>query len=511
MQNGPITHVIIVGGGTAGWMTAAALASVFGQRLTIRLIESKDIGTVGVGEATIPQIRFYNAQLGLDENDFMRQTQATFKLGIEFVDWTRPGHAYLHAFGAVGGRDVGAVPFYQYWLKMRQRGEADDLGAYMLNTVLARHNKFMRTAPVSPSPLGNIVYAFHFDASLYAMYLRAYAEAHGVRRTAGTVVDTMLRGEDGYLEAVILDSGERVAGELFIDCSGFRGLLIEQALQTGYVDWSRYLPVNRAVAVPCASVQPLTPYTRATTRAAGWQWRIPLQHRIGNGYVYCSDDISDDEAAATLLAHLDGKALADPRPLRFVTGMRKKFWHKNCVAIGLASGFLEPLESTSIHFVQSSIAKLIAYFPDRHFHAADIEQYNRLTQGEFERSRDFIVLHYKAAGRQDTPFWQRCQALEMPPTLQEKLALFRNAGRLHREQAELFTEVSWLQVLVGQGVLPQTYHPVVDLHTDAEIRHLLAGTRKVLQDMAADVPDHSAFIANHCATMASSAYACEEA
>ena len=504
MQNEPITNVIIVGGGTAGWMTAAALVTVFGQRLTIRLIESEAIGTVGVGEATIPQIRFYNAQLGLDENDFMRQTQGTFKLGIEFVDWTRKGHAYIHAFGSVGGRDVGAAPFYQYWLKMRQTGEADELGAYMLNTVLARHNKFTRKGQVFNSPLGNLVYAFHFDASLYAKYLRAYAEAHGVRRTEGKVVDTLLRGEDGYLDAVVLDSGERVAGELFIDCSGFRGLLIEQALRTGYVDWSRYLPVNRALAVPCESVQPLTPYTRATARSAGWQWRIPLQHRIGNGYVYCSDDISDDEAASTLLASLDGKPLADPRPLRFVTGMRKKFWNKNCVAIGLSSGFLEPLESTSIHFVQSSIAKLIAYFPDRHFHAADIEQYNRLTQFEFERSRDFIVLHYKATERQDTPFWKRCQAMEMPPTLQEKLDLFRSAGRIHREHEELFTEVSWLQVLVGQGVMPKTYHPVVDLRTDDEVRRLLAGTKEVLHDAAAAVPDHGAFIANHCATGASS-------
>jgi tryptophan halogenase len=251
-------------------------------------------------------------------------------------------------------------------------------------------------------------------------------------------------------------------------------------------------------------VQPLTPYTRATARSAGWQWRIPLQHRMGNGYVYCSDDISDDEAAATLLASLDGKALADPRPLRFVTGMRKKFWNKNCVAIGLSSGFLEPLESTSIHFVQSSIAKLIAYFPDRHFHAADIEQYNRLTQFEFERSRDFIVLHYKATERQDTPFWKRCQAMEMPPTLQEKLDLFRSAGRIHREHEELFTEVSWLQVLVGQGMMPKTYHPVVDLQTDDEIRRLLADTKEVLHDAAAAVPDHGAFIANHCATVASS-------
>jgi tryptophan halogenase len=504
MQNGHITNVIIVGGGTAGWMTAAALAAAFGQRLTIRLIESEEIGTVGVGEATIPLLRSFNAQLGLDENEFMCKTQGTFKLGIEFVDWARQGQSYIHAFGSVGGGDVGLAPFYQYWLKMQQRGQADELGAYSFTTVLARHNKFMRKANAPYSPLENIVYAFHFDASLYAKYLRAYAESHGVRRTEGKVVDTVLRGEDGYLDAVVLESGERVEGDLFIDCSGFRGLLIEQALHTGYVDWSHYLPVNRALAVPSESVQPLTPYTRATARSAGWQWRIPLQHRIGNGYVYCSHDISDDEAASTLLDNLEGQPLADPRPLRFVTGMRKKFWNKNCVAIGLSSGFLEPLESTSIHFVQSSIAKLITYFPDRYFRDADIEQYNRLTQFEFERSRDFIVLHYKATERQDTSFWKRCKEMEVPSTLQDKLDLFRSAGRIHREREELFTEVSWLQVLVGQGVIPKTYHPVVDLLPENELRRLLAGTRKALHEAAAVVPDHGFYIANHCATVAAS-------
>jgi tryptophan halogenase len=499
MHNGRITNVVIVGGGTSGWMTAAALAKVFGQRLTIRLIESDEIGTVGVGEATIPQLRLYNATLGLDEDEFMRKTQGTFKLGIEFVDWTRKGHSYIHAFGPVGGRGLGWLPFYQYWLKMRQAGEAGELGEYTFNAILSRQNKFMRGAKVQNSPLDSLVYAFHFDASLYARYLREYAEARGVRRTEGKIVDTVLRGEDGYIDAIVLDSGERVEGELFLDCSGFRGLLIEQALKTGYVDWSHYLPVNRAVAVPCESVPPLTPYTRSTTQAAGWQWRIPLQHRIGNGYVYCSDYISDDKAAAMLLSNLDGKALADPRPLRFVTGMRKKFWNKNCVAIGLASGFLEPLESTSIHFVQSSITRLIAYFPDRQFREADIEQYNRLTQFEFERSRDFIVLHYKATERHDTPFWQHCQAMDIPPTLQEKLDVFRSAGRIHREHEELFTEVSWLQVFVGQGVMPKSYHPVVDMHTDDEVRRMLAGVKKVLYDSAKMLLTHSEFIAKHCA------------
>ncbi|MEO8012354.1 MAG: tryptophan halogenase family protein, partial [Dokdonella sp.] len=328
----PIRKVVIVGGGTAGWMTAATLVKLFGDTLDVRLVESDEIGIVGVGEATIPQIRLFNATLGIDEDEFLRETQGTFKLGIEFVDWTRPGDRYIHAFGSVGGRDLGLVPFYHYWLRRQREGAALDLGSYTFNTVAARAGKFLRGTNVQNSPLSNVFHAFHFDAGLYARYLRRHAEPRGVRRTEGKVLDTQLRATDGFIEAIVLDSGERIEGDLFIDCSGFRGVLIEQALHTGYDDWSHWLPCNRALAVPCASVSPLTPYTRSTARSAGWQWRIPLQHRIGNGYVYCSDAISDDEAHATLLANLDGEALAEPRPLRFITGMRRKFWNRNCVA-----------------------------------------------------------------------------------------------------------------------------------------------------------------------------------
>jgi tryptophan 7-halogenase len=493
-----IRRVVIVGGGTAGWMSAAALSKLLDRKIEIRLIESDEIGIVGVGEATIPQIRLFNATLGLDENEFVRQTQATFKLGIEFAGWLREGSAYLHAFGPVGGRDLGLVPFYQYWLKLHLAGEASGLGDYVFNAIAARGNRFMRSADIQNSPLSNIAYAFHFDAGLYARFLRTYGEARGVMRCEGKVVDTLLNAESGFIEAVQLQSGERIEGDLFIDCSGFRGLLIEQTLQTGFEDWSHWLPCNRALAVPCASAPVLTPYTRATARSAGWQWRIPLQHRIGNGYVYCSDYISDDEAAASLLGQLDGAALAEPRPLRFVTGMRKQFWNRNCVAIGLASGFMEPLESTSIHFIQSSIAKLVALFPTRNFDAADIAEYNRQVQFEFERSRDFLILHYQANQRIGQPFWDRCRTMAIPQSLQHKLDLFRSHARIFREHEELFTESSWLQVLVGQGVLPRGYHPMVDLLADNETREFVANVRRVLERSAEAMPDHAAFIARTC-------------
>jgi len=498
MTDHRIQNVVIVGGGTAGWMTAAALSKVMGSTVAIRVIESDEIGIVGVGEATIPQIRNFNATLGVDEDEFMRRTQGSFKLGIEFVDWWRPGERYMHAFGSVGGRDLGLVQFYHYWLKLRQAGEVSELGAYTFNAIAGWRNKFMRGADIDNSPLSKVAHAFHFDAGLYAKYLRGLSEARGVIRTEGKIVDARLRGEDGFIESVRLENGEVIAGDLFIDCSGFRGLLIEQALKTGYEDWSRWLPCNRALAVPCESTSELTPYTRSTARDGGWQWRIPLQHRIGNGMVYCSDHMSDDEAASTLLANLDGKPLAEPRPLRFVTGMRRKFWNRNCVAIGLASGFMEPLESTSIHFIQSSIAKLIACFPDRNFDPTVIGEYNRQVQFEFERSRDFIVLHYKANERSG-PFWRHCREMEVPDTLTQKMELFRRSGRIFREHEELFTEVSWLQVFLGQGVMPRAYHPMVDALSHQEITQMVAGTRKVLEACAAAMPSHREFIARHCA------------
>ncbi len=499
VARGPVASIVIIGGGTAGWMTAAAFAKVLGRSHAIRLIESEEIGTVGVGEATIPQIRQFNQSLDFNEDDFVRKTQATFKLGIQFVDWARLGDSYLHSFGVLG-RVRGLLPFHQYWLKAHLKGLVSDIAPYCLNSVAALQGKFLRPPDLGPeSPLSNIAYAFQFDAGLYARFLREFAERGGVRRTEGRVRETVLRATDGFIEAVVLESGERVTGDLFIDCSGFRGLLIEQALQTGYERWDHWLPCDRAMAVQCESAGPPTPYTRSTARAAGWQWRIPLQHRIGNGYVYSSKHVGDDEAAATLLKHLDGKALGDPRPLRFVTGRRKQAWNRNCVAIGLAAGFMEPLESTSIHLIQSAITLLLSFFPDRGFDQAAIDRFNQKSAFEWERIRDFLILHYHATERSDTDFWTYCRTMSIPSQLQEYIDLFRGTGRFYRENEELFTQISWIQVMLGQRITPRGYHPLVDLLTDAELIEFLGNVRHVIGRCADAMPPHEKFIERYCA------------
>ena len=436
-----IQDIVIVGGGTAGWMTAAALSKVLGGAYRIRLVESDEIGIVGVGEATIPMIKLYNQALDLDENEFVRQTKGSFKLGIEFRDWGRLGDNYVHGFGKIG-QDLGLVAFYHYWLKLHHAGKAAPLEDYSINTAACRHGKFMRAVTDRPnSPLADIAYAYHFDAGLYGQFLRRYAEARGVQRIEGKVVDVQLHAETGFVESVTLDRGERIEGQLFIDCSGFRGLLIEQALKTGYIDWTHWLPCDRALAVPCVNAAGgITPYTRSTARSAGWQWRIPLQHRIGNGYVYSSQFISDDEAAATLLANLDGKPLDDPRPLRFVTGKRRKFWSRNVIAVGLSSGFMEPLESTSIHLIQSAIARITAFFPHAGFNQADIDTFNAHSDFEFDRIRDFLIAHYHATERDDTPFWDHCRTMTIPDSLQQRLELVAAAigqvtGSTHEKPA----------------------------------------------------------------------------
>jgi tryptophan halogenase len=493
-----IRDIVIVGGGSAGWMTAAACARFLQKGYRIRLVESDEIGTIGVGEATIPQIKLFNDALGLDENEFIRQTQGTFKLGIQFVDWLRPAHSYIHAFGPVG-RALGLVPFHHYWLRSLGNGGAAGIDAYSLNAVTALQNKFARQSKGPTASLPDLTYAFHFDAALYARYLRRYAEERGVIRIEGKIEHTRLRGADGYIEAVVLANGQEIAGDLFVDCSGFRGLLIEEALHTGYDDWSQWLPCNRAMAVPCTRAGVFTPYTRATARAAGWQWRIPLQHRTGNGYVYCSRYLSDDEAAATLLANLDGEAMADPRPLRFVTGKRKKLWNRNCVAIGLAGGFLEPLESTSLHLAQSGIARLLTFMPNRGIDPADVDEYNRQSAFEFERIRDFIILHYKATERADTPFWNDCRQMPIPAELEHKLAVFAGNGRISRYNDELFTEVGWLQVMLGQGIRPRGYHPLADLLSEAELSEFLQMIRSVIAHETHAMPTHEQFISANCA------------
>jgi tryptophan 7-halogenase len=491
-----VRDIVIVGGGTAGWMAAAILARRLARGFgAIQVVESADIGTIGVGEATIPPIRLFNNALGIDEDEFLRKTRGTLKLGIEFRHWSKPGREYFHPFGAHGTR-LEQVSLHQDWLKLRHMGDTSSFEEYSLNTVAARLGRVSAAPDDSLSPV--FAYAYHFDAALYAGYLRGYAEARGVERLEGKVVDVELRAEDGFIRALRLEDGRLLSADLFIDCSGFRGLLIEQALKTGYEDWTHWLPCDRAVAVPCESAGALTPFTRSTARAAGWQWRIPLQHRIGNGYVYCSRFIGDDEAAATLLANLDGKAQAEPRFLRFTTGRRKKFWNKNCIALGLASGFLEPLESTSIHLIQSGVTQLAAIFPDRTFDPCDADEYNRLQIEEYERVRDFIVLHYKATTRDDSPLWRYCENMDIPDALKRRINLFRSSGRVAFEDRELFVEPNWLSVFIGQGIWPRRYDPLADVvPIDAAVVQL-SRLRASIRQTAEAMPSHSGFIAEHC-------------
>ena len=494
----PVRTIVIVGGGTAGWMTAAGLAKVLEGKCAIRLVESEEIGIIGVGEATIPHIGEFNRALELDEDAFMRATQATFKLGIEFVNWGAIGDRYIHGFGFVG-QATQALPFHHFWLRMHRAGRAGPLEAYSINTAAPQQAKFMRARKDMPgSPVADISHAFHFDAGLYARYLRAYAEKRGVQRTEGKIAQVSQREPDGYIDAVVMESGERIAGDFFIDCSGMRGLLIEQTLKAGFEDWSHWLPMDRALAIPCESAGPLLPMTRSTAHSAGWQWRIPLQHRTGNGHIYSSSFMEQDEATRILLDNLDGKPLADPRPLQFTTGRRKQFWVGNCVAVGLSSGFLEPLESTSIHLIHTAVSRIISFFPHAGFDAADVAEYNAMTQWEYERIRDFLILHYKATKRDDSEFWNYCRTMPIPETLQRKIDLFRSNGRVFRELQELFAEPSWLQVMIGQRILPQGYHPFADLRSEDDVEAYVRNVADVIAKCVNVMPTQAAYIAEHC-------------
>lgn len=496
-----IRKVVIVGGGTAGWMSAAALSKVLvNNYCKIELVESESIGTVGVGEATIPQIATFNGLLGIDEDEFVRETKGTFKLGIEFIDWGQKGDSYIHPFG-VYGVPIESVPFHHYWLKLHQQGRFERLEDFSLACKAAKAGKFSRPQNIPDSPLSQINYAFQFDAGLYAKYLRKYAEQRGVTRTEGKVIEVYQRSEDGFVESIELDNGRKIEGDLFIDCSGFRGLLIEQTLKTGYQNWNHWLPCDRAIAVPCAKHGAPEPYTRSTARDAGWQWRIPLQHRTGNGHVYSSNYMSDDQAADLLLTNLDGEPLADLNKLRFETGRRNKFWNKNVVAIGLSGGFIEPLESTSIHLIQSGIAKLIGLFPNLDFDQVGIDKYNEQSIYEIEAIRDFIVLHYKATQRDDTPFWNYCRTMAVPDTLQNKIDLFKSSGRIYRENEELFSEPSWLAVMFGQGIVPKSYHPVVDAYESDALHKYLSGIADVIHRSVDSMSPHEEFIKQHCAAI----------
>lgn len=495
-----IQQIVVVGGGSAGWMAAATLATYLGSRARIQLVESEEIGIVGVGESTVPYMKTFNTQvLGIREADFVAKTQGTFKLGIQFNDWGRIGDSYVHGFGTIG-HSMGPLPFHQYWLKRYLAGQAPDIGAFSLPTMAAPLNKFMVSPADAPagSPLADIAYGYQFDAGLYARYLRELAEGRGAQRIEGKIVDVQRRGTDGFIEAVVLESGQRIEGELFIDCSGFRGLLIEQTLKTGYEDWSQWLPCDRAMAVPSESAGPLTPYTRVTARPAGWQWRIPLQHRVGNDYVYSSQHISDDEAAATLLANLDGKPLLDPRPLRFTPGRRKKFWNGNVIALGLAGGFMEPLESTSIYLVQSGLQRLLSLFPDRGFDPALADRFNRESAFEQERVRDFLALHYSATERDDSTFWNHCRTMPIPDSLRETIELFRRDGRYFRNGEDFFALPSWVQVMLGQRIVPQSYHPIVDELPEDKLIQFVDRIRNVVANCVEAMPAHQQFLDSYC-------------
>ena len=488
--------VVVVGGGTAGWMTAAALTKLLPRHAAVHVIESEEIGIVGVGEATLPHIRAFIQRLGLDEAEFMARTSATFKLGIEFRDWGRIGDSYIHPFGAFGA-DVGDVGFHQYWLRMRE--QAGPIEAYSLPIVAARAARF---APPSADPraLGSTFgYAYQFDATKFAPWLREIAERAGARRTEGRLVDVRRHAESGDLTELLLADGQTVAGDLFVDCSGFRSLLLGGALGEPFEDWSRWLPCDRAAAMPCEHAPgPLAPYTSAIAMGAGWRWRIPLQHRVGNGYVYASAFIEDEAAASALEAAVEGRAIAAPRFLKFKAGRRARSWAHNCVGIGLAGGFLEPLESTSIYLIQLAITQLVDMFPERDVDATDRDEFNRVVDLEYDRIRDFLILHYHATTRDDTPFWNYVRTMPIPDTLAEKMELFRARGRVVKYRQGVFLEPSWLAVYFGQGVLPRAHDQRADAVPDAALRGAFGKLRAETHAAARAMPSHADYIARFC-------------
>ena len=493
MTQDRLRKLLIVGGGTAGWMAAALLSRMFGRTLAITLVESEEIGTIGVGEATIPPILTFNDALKIDEADFLRATQGTIKLGIQFNDWGRLGDSYMHAFGGIGHHH-GLSPFVHYFLRARAAGRPDRLWDFSLNERAALAGKFGKRPGIEGTPLPGLNYAYHFDAGLYARYLRTMAERAGVVRCEGKVASVRLRGGDGFVEAVEMEGGEAIEADLFVDCTGMRSLLIGDALEVGYIDWGHWLPCDRAVAVQSENVAPPRPYTQSFAHQAGWQWRIPLQHRTGNGHVFSSQYLGDDEATQTLLDNLEGPAVTDPRVIKFRTGRREKFWDRNVVAIGLSSGFLEPLESTSIHLIQSAVVKLATLFPDARFDPTYAAEYNRQMIDEFEGIRDFIILHYHANQRDDAPMWRDCTAMAVPDSLTRRIQLFRQSGRIFREQNELFHEVGWMQVMIGQNIWPHRYDHMADALAEGELNEFLDNLKIIMDGAVSRLPDHAAYL-----------------
>lgn len=497
-MNTPPIKIVILGGGTAGWMAAAALTTAFkAEFVDVRLIESDEIGTVGVGEATLPQVKDFNDFLGVDEAEFMRETNATFKLGIDFQNWARLGDSYIHPFG-IHGQAINGVPFFQYWLRAKANGHDLNLEDYSFPIVACRNLKFDFPSDDDKSVRSTFAYAYHFDAVLYARFLRKWTERRGLRRTEGRVVDVTLRPADGHIASLVLQSGEVVEGDLFIDCSGFRGVLISQTLKMGWEDWTPWLPCDRALAVPCDRAGDFTPYTRATAREAGWTWRIPLQHRTGNGYVFSSRFTTEDRAEEILLANLDGKAQADPKLLKFQAGRRQHSWYRNCIAVGLASGFLEPLESTSIYLAQIAINFLIRLFPGKTIDPMLVEEFNRLVDIEYERVRDFLILHYHATEREDTELWRYVRHMKVPESLTEKMENFRHRGYIHRYKDGLFSPASWIAVYTGQRVLPRRYDPQVDsIPLPASLEKMEEMKQRIAVNVDA-LPTHADFLRNYC-------------
>lgn len=494
MNEQAIEKLVIVGGGTAGWMSAALISRLFAGMLNIELIESDAIGTVGVGEATIPPIQVFNDLAGVDEQEFLRDTKATIKLAIEFQNWGAIGDRYLHGFGFVG-RNVGAISFQHAYLKALADGVAGPLSDYSLNNLAAAAGRFNRLARIEDTPLPGITYAYHFDAGLYARFLRTQSEARGVKRREGRIQEVLLDPDSGDVAGLKMEDGVEVSGDFFIDCSGFNSLLFNKSLGVEYDDWSEWLLCNRAIAVPSSSEpRSLRPYTQSIAHEAGWQWRIPLQHRTGNGHVYCDRFISEDEATRVLLDNLEGEPLKDPLSLRFTPGCRKKLWHRNCVALGLSSGFIEPLESTSIHLIQIGITNLLKVFPTKGDNAAKTREYNRRMRFEYEAIRDFIILHYHQTSREDTPFWKHVKNMDIPKNLQDKMASFSESGHLYRIDDELFTEVGWLQVMLGQGIRPQQYNALADTLSTEQIGEYLQNLHTILKTAVARLQPYPEFL-----------------
>ncbi|MCW8125854.1 tryptophan halogenase family protein [Microbulbifer halophilus] len=486
-----VSKVVIAGGGTAGWIAAVALSKKLGELLDITLVESEQIGTVGVGEATIPPLRTFHKLLGIDEREFMRTTQATAKLGIAFENWGQKGDRYIHSFGKMG-TSAWMCDFHHFWLRGREMGFDSDIGDFCPELQAAEAGKF---ATSSNSPIN---FAYHLDAGKYAKFLRTISERHGVTRVEGKIREVKQDSESGCIESLVLEDGSTVAGDLFIDCTGFRGLLIEQALDTGFEDWSHWLPCNRAVPLQTQATGPALPYTRAIAHDAGWQWQIPLQSRVGNGLVYSSHHLSDEEAIERLLSNIEGEAITEPRVIRYQTGRRRRVWNRNCIALGLASGFVEPLESTSIHLIVTGITRLLQLFPIDGICPSLVDEYNQQTRDELEKVRDFIILHYHMTERGDSEFWKYCKNMQIPESLAHRINLFRERAHAYQDGGELFRVDSWVQVMLGQGLKPEGHHPLPCLMSEAEMRQLQDKLRSDVDRIVSGLPTHQEFIDHYC-------------